>query len=78
MVDQFLNRNALKYDSIYVVGDRMSDIELGINLNASPILVLTGKGRETYSSLANSHCKTNYLVAETFKIAVEFILEIEK
>jgi len=77
MVDQFLISNALNYDSIYVVGDRMSDIELGANLKALPILVLTGKGRQTHSSLVRPNLKSNYLVAETFRKAVELILEIE-
>jgi len=78
MVDEFLMLNAQKYDNIYVIGDRMSDLEFAFNLQALPILVLTGKGRQTHSSMLCNKFKSSYLVAETFGDAVDLILAIEK
>ena len=75
MVDKFLLTNTDKYERIYVVGDRLSDLELAINLQAVPVLVLTGKGQDTYSSKPFSLIQTGCMVANSFYEAAQLIVE---
>ena len=75
MVDHFLAQNKASYENIYVVGDRISDILLALNLRAVPILVLTGKGRETCSSVEFSMIKDYCLISKDFYEAVKKITE---
>lgn len=74
MVDKFLQENSEKYERVYVIGDRQTDIELGINLQASPILVLTGKGNETYLSEEFRKINHGLHIAKDFYDAVKIIL----
>lgn len=73
MVDRFLSAYAEKYKQIYVVGDRLSDLELAINLQAVPVLVLTGKGLETYSSKSFSLIQADCMIMNSFYEAAQII-----
>lgn len=73
MVDSFLSAYAEKYEQIYVIGDRLSDLELAINLQAVPVLVLTGKGLETYSSKSFSLIQEKCMIANSFYEAAQII-----
>ena len=55
----------------FMVGDRASDIQAGVNAGAKTILVLTGAGRET---LAKQEVRPDY-VAEDIGEAAAWILE---
>jgi D-glycero-D-manno-heptose 1,7-bisphosphate phosphatase len=50
----------------YMVGDRPSDIQTGINAGTRTILVLTGAGRET---LANGEVKADFVAADIAQAA---------
>ena len=54
----------------FMIGDRASDVQTGINAGTRTILVLTGVGRET---LARNEVKADH-VAEDIRAAVKWIL----
>ena len=62
------------YDQIFVIGDRLCDVELAINLQAAPILVLTGKGRQTFISQGFKEYYHLCHVADSFPDAVYRII----
>ena len=45
LVDEAVERFGINRSDSFVIGDKESDIELGINANITPILVLTGYGK---------------------------------
>ena len=68
-----LVRKAFEGDSIdwknsYVVGDKLGDLQLGKNIGAQGILVLTGKGSATLEDLPPEH---SYRVYPNLKLASE-------
>jgi D-glycero-D-manno-heptose 1,7-bisphosphate phosphatase len=56
----------------FVVGDKCSDIQAGLNSGATTLLVRTGHGRDTESS---GECKPEYVV-DNLKVAAEQICGI--
>jgi D-glycero-D-manno-heptose 1,7-bisphosphate phosphatase len=60
----------------YMVGDKVEDIEFGINLGATPVLVLTGYGKTSLERL-KSRGITPAHVAPHLLDAVNWILEHE-
>jgi D-glycero-D-manno-heptose 1,7-bisphosphate phosphatase len=60
----------------YMIGDKAEDIKFGINIQATPILLLTGFGRKSLQRLKEQGIKPAH-VAETLKEAVDWILERE-
>ena len=73
MVKEFLEKNNANYDRIYVVGDRFSDLEFGINVQALPVLVLTGKGNNTRASREFSKIQHLCVVVPSFYDAAKLI-----
>jgi histidinol phosphatase-like enzyme len=61
----------------YTVGDKVEDVLFGRNIRATPILVMTGSGRESLAKLKDLEAEPA-LVAEDIRQAVEWILEREK
>lgn len=61
----------------YMIGDKAEDILFGINIQATPILLLTGFGRKSRQKLLEQGVKPAH-VAETLKEAVDWILEREQ
>jgi D-glycero-D-manno-heptose 1,7-bisphosphate phosphatase len=61
----------------YMVGDKVEDILFGLNIQAKPILCLTGFGRESLPKLKEKGIKPVY-VAQTLLDAVNWILRQEK
>ncbi|MGD8534849.1 MAG: HAD family hydrolase [Candidatus Aminicenantes bacterium] len=61
----------------YMVGDKVEDILFGLNIQAKPILCLTGFGQESLSKLKEKGIKPAY-VAQTLLDAVQWILQQEK
>lgn len=46
MIEKVLNIDEIDKKNTYVVGDKMIDIQLALNLGVNPALVLTGYGKE--------------------------------
>ena len=61
----------------YMVGDKVEDILFGLNIQAKPILCLTGFGQESLPKLKERGIEPAY-VAQTFLDAVSWILQKEK
>lgn len=61
----------------YMVGDKLEDVLFGLNINAQPILVLTGFGKKTLLQLKQKGVKPAH-VASTLMDAVNWILIKEK
>lgn len=61
----------------YMVGDKVEDILFGMNIQAKPILCLTGFGEESLLKLKEKEIKPVY-VARTLLDAVNWILQQEK
>ena len=66
MIDKFLERTSNRYRMVYVVGDRICDLELAFNIKAIPILVLTGKGANTHESAKTKEYHSKFLIATDF------------
>ena len=61
----------------YVIGDKMEDIVFGLNIQATPVLVLTGNGREALSKLKELGVEPSHVASEILD-AVRWILEEEE
>lgn len=61
----------------YTVGDKVEDIVFGINIGATPVLVLTGFGRESLDKLRKQQIMPAF-VAPDILAAAEWILAREK
>lgn len=61
----------------YMIGDKVEDILFGMNIGATPILLLTGFGQKSLPILREKGIEPPF-VAETLKEAVDWILEREQ
>jgi len=61
----------------YMIGDKVEDIHFGMNIKATPILLLTGYGQKALPKLREKGIVPAH-VAETLIDAVDWILEREK
>jgi len=61
----------------YMIGDKTEDILFGINIKATPILLLTGHGRRARKELKDMGKKPAYVAANLLE-ATNWILEQEK
>ncbi len=61
----------------YMVGDKVEDVQFGLNIEAKPILCLTGFGQESLPKLKEKGITPAY-VAKTLLDAVNWILKEEK
>ena len=61
----------------YMIGDKVEDILFGLNIQAVPILLLTGFGQKSLPKLEEKGIEPAH-VAETLLDAVDWILEREK
>jgi D-glycero-D-manno-heptose 1,7-bisphosphate phosphatase len=61
----------------YMIGDKAEDILFGLNIHATPILLLTGYGQKSLLRLKEKGVEPAF-VAETLKEAIAWILEREK
>ncbi len=60
----------------YMIGDKVEDIEFGLNIKAQPILLLTGFGRKSLIKLKDNNIKPVH-VAPNLLGAVDWILKNE-
>lgn len=61
----------------YMVGDKVEDVLFGLNIKATPILVLTGFGQKSLIALKEKNIQPAH-VARTLLEAVDWILKREK
>jgi D-glycero-D-manno-heptose 1,7-bisphosphate phosphatase len=61
----------------YMVGDKVEDIEFGLNFDATPVLLLTGHGQKALRKLSDKGFQPAY-VAKDLLEAADWILEIER
>ncbi|MFC2167298.1 D-glycero-alpha-D-manno-heptose-1,7-bisphosphate 7-phosphatase [Acidobacteriota bacterium] len=61
----------------YMIGDKVEDLLFGININAVPILVLTGYGQDSIKKLKELGIQPGF-VAKNLMEAVEWITKQEK
>jgi D-glycero-D-manno-heptose 1,7-bisphosphate phosphatase len=61
----------------YMIGDKVEDILLGMNIRATPVLVLTGSGRESLAKLREKGIEPAF-VGDDILQAVGWILERER
>lgn len=64
------NKNDIRLDQAIVVGDSLRDIQAAIDVQATPILVLTGKGKKTHQQ----HPDLNVSTFDNLYDAVQHIL----
>jgi len=77
MADQAAKDLNIDTTQSYIVGDKVEDILFGLNIQAKPILCLTGFGQESLPKLKEKGIKPVY-VAQNLLEAVEWILRQEK
>jgi D-glycero-D-manno-heptose 1,7-bisphosphate phosphatase len=58
----------------FVIGDKVEDILFGLNINANPILVLTGYGQKSLQELEKKKIKPVY-IAQNLLHAVDWIIQ---
>jgi D-glycero-D-manno-heptose 1,7-bisphosphate phosphatase len=61
----------------YTVGDKVEDVVFGMNIGATPVLVLTGLGRESLGRLRDQHIEPAFVAADILA-AAEWILSRDK
>ena len=64
---------AIDLAASFVIGDKLSDLELALNAGAAPALVLTGYGRETLARLEGSRFRPAIIAADLLE-AVDEVL----
>ena len=60
-----------------MIGDKVEDIQFGLNIQATPILVLTGYGQKSLLQLKDIGIKAAY-VARDLLDAVNWVMNKEK
>jgi len=61
----------------YMIGDKVADLLFGININAAPILVLTGYGQESQKKLKEKGIQPAFVAINLLE-AAEWIIKKEK
>jgi len=69
--------NNFKKSHSFIVGDKISDIELGHNFSLNTILVLTGEGKKTFLNRNNYSVKPDFVVKDLWE-AVKLIRKLDK
>lgn len=72
MLKRAENETGVDFDGSYYVGDTIEDIKMAIKVNATPILVRTGKGSATEEKYLKSF-DTKYKDVKVFNNLLEFV-----
>jgi D-glycero-D-manno-heptose 1,7-bisphosphate phosphatase len=67
----------IKLKGSYMVGDKIEDIEFGLNFDATPVLLLTGHGQKALRKLPEKGLQPSH-VAKNLLEAVDWILKNEE
>jgi len=73
MIDQAASDHGIDVRHSFVIGDRMIDVQTGINAGATSILVLTGYGRQELDLCRSSNTRIDH-VADNLLGAMEYII----
>ncbi len=65
LIDQAILDFNIKKNGSFVVGDKESDVELGLNAGIEPILVLTGEGKKYHHTT-----KSKYIFNNLYEVAI--------
>jgi D-glycero-D-manno-heptose 1,7-bisphosphate phosphatase len=65
LIDQAIVDFSIKKEGSFVIGDKESDIELGLNAGIEPILVLSGEGKKY-----KSNTKASYVFKNLYGVAL--------
>ncbi|KAA0257765.1 HAD family hydrolase [Deferribacter autotrophicus] len=74
MIDKALQELPIDEKNMYVVGDKLSDMEFGWNAGCKTIMVMTGYGKGELVKLKNYEKKPDF-ICENLLDAVLFVLE---
>ena len=74
MVRDIANKFDIDLGESYLIGDALSDMEMGQRAGCKSILVLTGKGKETETSLVESGLPVEF-IAENILEAAKWITQ---
>jgi D-glycero-D-manno-heptose 1,7-bisphosphate phosphatase len=72
LLDDIAERLNMSLDGVYIIGDTLRDIQSALEVNASPVLVLTGKGQKTLETSGEE--LKNIPVFENLSAFVEHLL----
>lgn len=67
LLKKYYALNNFKTSKSFVIGDKISDIELGYNFHLKTILVLTGEGRETFKLINTTSIKPDFVVKDLWE-----------
>jgi D-glycero-D-manno-heptose 1,7-bisphosphate phosphatase len=65
LIDQAIVDFSIQKEGSFVIGDKESDIELGLNAGIEPILVLSGEGKKY-----KSNTKASYVFKNLYEVAL--------
>ncbi len=77
MIKMAQKKHNLSGKGNYVIGDKLTDVQLAKNIGAKGILVLTGFGRDQLAKSANKSIKPDY-IAKNILDAARWIIQLEK
>lgn len=69
MLKRAAKEHKVDFQKSFLVGDRLFDIHTGKNVGCKTILVLTGAGKETLSSLKDHHEEPDYIARDILDAA---------
>lgn len=74
MINRALTELAVDTDFMYVIGDKVSDIELGVNCKCKTALVMTGYGKAEIEKLKSKNITADF-IGENLLEAVYFVID---
>jgi histidinol-phosphate phosphatase family protein len=75
MIRRAVTEHKLNLDNAVVIGDKLSDIEMGRRIGAKSILVLTGYGKKEQEKLRNATIKPDF-IANDLLGAVNWLMNL--
>ena len=75
MIEKAVKDMNIDFKASYMVGDKLSDLQMADDAGAKGILVRTGYGRKTESALAKENSESSYKTTDNLLSAVHWILE---
>ncbi|MFC1557983.1 D-glycero-alpha-D-manno-heptose-1,7-bisphosphate 7-phosphatase [candidate division KSB1 bacterium] len=73
MISEAVSKNDIEVTESFVVGDKISDIQMGFNAGTRTILLLTGHGRNALNEIKNNNLKMPHFIAENLLEASDII-----
>lgn len=77
LLKKYYANNNFKTSKSFMIGDKTSDLEFGINFHLATILVLTGEGEKTFATRGECSVKPDFVVEDLLE-AVKIIKILDK